>query len=107
MLKRIFARLRERYRRDTERKQAERRLFAAVAARRTLVLDGEALRSFAVEGLARRSVFQAVYDLLQAGRIALGATEDGRLVVSQAVPGAARKEGGDVSDAILTKEIRA
>ena len=107
MLKRIFARLREKYRRDTERKQAERRLFAALTARRTIVLDGEALRSFAAEGLARRSVFQAVYDLLQAGRIALGATEDGRLIVSPVVPGVARKEDADFSDVILAQEIRA
>ena len=106
MLKRIFERLRERYRRDTEQKQAERRLFAIVTERRTIVLDGKALRALAAEGVERQTVFQAVYDLLQAGRIALGATDDGRLVVSPNVPGAARSEGDDFSDAILAGEIR-
>ena len=107
MLKRLFARLRETYRRNAERKQAERRFLALLTMRQTLILDGEALRAFAAEGLERRRVFQAVYDLLQARRIALGATEDGRLIVSPAVPGAARDEDNDFSDAILAEEIRA
>jgi len=104
VLKRIFARLRERRLRDAKRKQAQQRLFAVLAERQTMILDGATLRSFAEEGMERRSVFQAVYDLLQAGRIALGATEDGRLIVSPA--GATKSTSDDFSDAILAQEIR-